>query len=403
MQHARRITEDSLDQLMYDYQTAYLGSENELKAVPPSDEIKPIPRLHLAQPKQVGHQLFTLTDGSEEFYSALVKELRSRNVFHQARVLDYDWSALTVGVVEGLKSEKDFYGYAEIKKSLSRHFQKFSNGELMCPLILFGPSGTGKTQLVHTYTLRSEGVTLIRASPWVLDKIDEQLEYFGKFAPKKIVLLVDDLEAEAVTWSKFRGIYESGGRFQPPANVLLAITSNDDFPENVKSRGLCLKFPNVSSPEEGYGTALGIIKDYIGTIGFPSHIDQRIYAAFVVQDFYHGAVPKELAVYWSKEEINHPYELSPRGLLQYLKNEARRGKIIPKCWEFQQRQEELSAAEREMGLFDITSRGKSSVERMDRRSKTIPIASAKAYVPPSSEEPPSEIEFTLEEKDDKDK
>ena len=334
LSHAQRIAESSLDALMAQYVTQFATKDGAL------------PRFVPAEPLTVTHSVFDPKE--KKRMAALLTEIKSRNFFAASWVIDYEGTALAVGEVEGLKPLKQFYGYKEIKGTLESHFARFAHTrQSVRPLLLDGPPGVGKTQLINAYSRRFRNLRLVRAPPGVLNNLQEELDHFGRFTNQRIVLFVDDIDPDEIGWKQFRTIYEGGGQ-SPPDNVCLVVSSNLRLPDNIKSRCLYVPFRDLKVPEEGYETVAGMIFEYLReqpeakTVDGET-IDRKTLAGFLAQDFYHGEAPPKLAKYWPAGlEQAHDFELSPRGLLQYLEYAPNRAEIMRRI-EVYQADERLQA------------------------------------------------------------
>jgi len=322
IQHASRIV--SIDQLMEKYQ-ALSPDSGQLPRLLLPEEV-PVEEgsnqeilREIRRPKRENiEKLFDPDIDDDTFREILFNELSERNVFQNSQVLDLDCRKITLGWASNPKSIYNLYGYKSIKRKFNEHFGRFARGKVVRPLLLYGPPGVGKTALTHAFSRNFPNIHLVRSQLVALNELEQTLDKLGCYHRRKIALFIDDIDRDDVQWSTFRRIYEGVSK-KAPENVCLIISSNQEFPENVKSRGRYIEFPDITNPQEGLETVLGIILDYIKNIDMDES-KRGPFAKFVALDYYHGQAPVDLVSYWDKKENLHRFDFSPRGLLQYLEN-----------------------------------------------------------------------------------
>jgi len=139
-----------------------------------------------------------------------------------------------------VKDLKKFYGYNRIKSILSSYFGSFGQGQKSRPLLLQGPPGMGKTELTIAFA-RKHRLPMVYGSKKDLEfGLGKLLTKLGRRKDIRSVLFFDDIEAESVDWNNFR--YHVSGVGYYPTNVAIVAATNDEFPDNVISRGLPMVF-----------------------------------------------------------------------------------------------------------------------------------------------------------------
>jgi hypothetical protein len=153
---------------------------------------------------------------------------------------------------------------------------------------------------------------------------------------------------------------------------MLAVSTNFELMNSVRSRGLSIQIPNIAELRDTnvLKVVMGIIREKLaGNEGLLSLVE------FIIQDFYQGELPKKLVPAWDGS-TSHTYQLSPRGLLDYLKmliEDPKRVEIIKgrktayaQYLTDQARQKEEARAARDADPFRGDEELRQATERADR-------------------------------------
>jgi predicted AAA+ superfamily ATPase len=229
------------------------------------------------------------SDWQTAAFVALIK-----NEFRRFSTLEYVDGNLVVSHAKPVKPPQEFFGYDLTKRDLVDYFSSFAAGIPARPLLLDGPPGIGKTELVISYALANR-LQIVIASPRELTTfLGPLLQKLGRM-PRRIVLFYDDLDPEAVDWHHFRQFVSGTARY--PNNVAMALVTNKKFPENVLSRGNYIEIPPFS-----YDVARSMIAGYLEHIENRNpHMIERLGVGYLLA--------------FGQEKI---VEMSPRSLIIYL-------------------------------------------------------------------------------------
>ncbi len=221
-----------------------------------------------------------------------------------------------------LKPIDQYFGYSSIKEAMKNHFRYFATGTSVKPMMLVGPPGVGKTRLTLSYAKEFANLSVVVAPSSKIDEMGSIVELL-KGRPHRYVLLFDDVDnVDDIKWTEFRTIFEGAGE-KAPENILLVITSNEELPENVTTRGVKINFPDISDPKASVVEVLGIIDDYFAKSGAPSNAESL--SRFVIHDFFGGEVFGEINRSAGRPEP-HTFQRSPRGLIDYLDSLVKTGR-----------------------------------------------------------------------------
>ena len=96
--------------------------------------------------------------------------------------------------------------------------------------------------MVLSHALAVPGMTVILPEPAALEREwDTLLEHLCRRPDRKFVLFFDDIDPRSVDWYHFRT--NVGGAFSPPANIMVVLSSNYEFPAGILSRGRRMSYP----------------------------------------------------------------------------------------------------------------------------------------------------------------
>lgn len=166
-----------------------------------------------------------------------------KHEFGRYSTLEYRDGELVVTQAKPVKPPDQFFGYEHTKSTLLKYFEAFASGQTMIPLIMDGPPGIGKTEMVLSYA-RKYRLQIVLAAPQHLNNsLGQVLELLRK-SPRRTLLFFDDLDAEGIDWLQFRRCVSGTSRY--PGNVAIALVTNEAFPENVYSRGQYVEIPKFS-------------------------------------------------------------------------------------------------------------------------------------------------------------
>lgn len=192
---------------------------------------------------------------SKKFIEFLQSNLRSSRV---AGAFEYRDGTFVPYHLRQVKPLNKFFGYPLTKKRLKEHFESFILGNPTSPILMDGPPGIGKTELLLTFS-NQYLIPVVVADPEYIEKsLPRLLVNLGE-RPQKSLLFFDDIDPEKVNWHYFRASVSGTGEI--PKNVSIAIVTNYQFPENIKSRGTYIPIPEFTR-----SVALDIIKDYLNSV-----------------------------------------------------------------------------------------------------------------------------------------
>ncbi len=200
--------------------------------------------------------------------------------------------------MNNIRPVASFFGYPGVRKNYAEHFEGFIRGEHNVPLLLSSLPGLGKTHLTIAYALQYPKVTLILPEP---EDLAEGLEaLIGKLAARrdrKFVIFFDDIDPAKINWYYFRT--HVGGSIVLPSHITVVLASNYEFPANIYSRGLGIKFPIFDELR-----CMEMVEEFLIFMGM-RHPRENLTMA--------------IAADYVEQFGQHRYEeLSPRTLIRYL-------------------------------------------------------------------------------------
>lgn len=200
--------------------------------------------------------------------------------------------------MNNIRPVNNFFGYLGVRQNYADHFEGFIREEHNVPLLISSLPGLGKTHLTISYALRHPKVTLILPEPE--DLVNGLETLIGKLAPRtdrKFVIFFDDIEPDKINWYYFRT--HIGGSIALPSHITVALASNYEFPANISSRGLGIKFPIFDELR-----CMEMIEEFLISMGMRHPRENLIMT---------------IAADYVEQFGQHRYEeLSPRTLIRYL-------------------------------------------------------------------------------------
>ncbi len=200
--------------------------------------------------------------------------------------------------LEYIRPVEGFFGYLGVRQNFDEHFGGFVREEHNVPLLVSSLPGLGKTHFTISYALRHPKVTLILPGPEDLEQgLERLLAKLSVRKDRKFVIFFDDIEPEKIDWYYFRT--HIGGSIALSPNICVAVASNFEFPANIASRGLGVKFPMFDELR-----CMEMIEEFLMTLGLRKPKDTLIMS---------------MAADYVEKFGQHKYEeLSPRTLMRYL-------------------------------------------------------------------------------------
>ena len=177
---------------------------------------------------------------------AILQELRSRvsrkGEFGHGRVYRYRGGEFKELELKGIRAVDEFYGYHAARETFLEHFREFSEGKGNLPLLISSLPGLGKTQMTISHSLYFQNIVLILPEAGdIAQGLEELIRKLAAHPDKKFMVFFDDIDNLHTDWYYFRA--NIGGTFQLPPNISITISSNQDFPANISSRGRGFAFP----------------------------------------------------------------------------------------------------------------------------------------------------------------
>ena len=199
---------------------------------------------------------------------------------------------------ESVKSVDKFFGFAGMRAIYQDHFRDFTSGLCSVPLLIHSLPGYGKTSMVLSFALASPEVTVILPEPAALEREwDTLLDKLIRRPDRKFVLFFDDIDPRSVDWYHFRT--NVGGAFSPPANIMVVLSSNYEFPAGILSRGRRMSYPVFDEVR-----CIEMVEDFLRDFGLKR--PPRNLVSLIAADYTEEFGQKKFT------------ELSPRTLMRYL-------------------------------------------------------------------------------------
>ena len=252
-----------------------------------------------------GEELPGLSPGARELFSALPTgraaveaALAAADELSQGRCFLFRSGKLIPVSPESVKQVDKFFGFAGMRAIYRDHFDDFAKGRCNVPLLIHSLPGYGKTSMVLSYALAVPDVTVILPEPAALEREwDTLLEQLCRRPDRKFVLFFDDIDPRAVDWYHFRT--NVGGAFSPPANVMVVLSSNYEFPAGILSRGRRMSYPVFDEVR-----CTEMVEDFLLDFGLKR--PPRNLVSLIAADYTEEFGQKKFT------------ELSPRTLMRYL-------------------------------------------------------------------------------------
>ena len=246
-----------------------------------------------------------LSPGTRELFAqlpegraAVEKALAEADELSQGRCFLFRSGKFIPVSPESVKPVDKFFGFAGMRAIYRDHFNDFANGVCNVPLLIHSLPGYGKTSMVLSYALAVPGVTVILPGPAALERDwDALLEHLCRRPDRKFVLFFDDIDPRAVDWYHFRT--NVGGAFSPPANIMVVLSSNYEFPAGILSRGRRMSYPVFDEVR-----CTEMVEDFLLDFGLKR--PPRNLVSLIAADYTEEFGQKKFT------------ELSPRTLMRYL-------------------------------------------------------------------------------------
>lgn len=177
---------------------------------------------------------------------ALLLELKKRHSrqgeFGSGRVYRYRNGKFQELELKGIRAVNEFYGYHAARETFLEHFRDFSEGKGNLPLLISSLPGLGKTQMTISHSLFFRNIVLILPEAGdIAEGLEELIRKLAAHPDRKFMVFFDDIDNLHTNWYYFRA--NIGGTFQLPPNISITISSNQEFPANISSRGRGFVFP----------------------------------------------------------------------------------------------------------------------------------------------------------------
>lgn len=250
-------------------------------------------------------ELPELSPGARELFSALPGDraaveaaLAAADELSQGRCFLFRAGRLIPVSPESVKPVHKFFGFAGMRAIYRDHFNDFANNVCNVPLLIHSLPGYGKTSMVLSYALSVPNVTVILPEPAALERDwDVLLEHLRRRPDRKFVLFFDDIDPRTVDWYHFRT--NVGGAFSPPANIMVVLSSNYEFPAGILSRGRRMSYPVFDEVR-----CTEMVEDFLLDFGLKR--PPRNLVSLIAADYTEEFGQKKFT------------ELSPRTLMRYL-------------------------------------------------------------------------------------
>lgn len=237
-----------------------------------------------------------LNDSDSVQYFVRLAEKSDPFAGHRAyRYKDGEFQAVDLNYIRPVEG---FFGYLGVRQNFEDHYGGFVRGEHNVPLLVSSLPGLGKTHFSIAYALRHPEITLILPEPEDLEHgLERLLNKLGARKDRRFVVFFDDIEPDKIDWYYFRT--HVGGSIALSPNICVAAASNYEFPANISSRGLGVKFPMFDELR-----CMEMIEEFLRTLGLKKPKETLVMS---------------MAADYVEQFGQHKYEeLSPRTLMRYL-------------------------------------------------------------------------------------
>ena len=218
--------------------------------------------------------------------------------FSASRVFTYADGKFIPTETAPVKPIDKFFGFSGVRKIFLDHFRDFAAGRGNVPLLIHSLPGYGKTSMTISHALAAPENVLILPEPAALEAGLEALIAELELRPdRRFVLFFDDVDSREINWYYFRT--RVGGAFTLPDNVMIAISSNYEFPAGILSRGRKVSYPVFDEVR-----CTEMVEDFLIDFGLRSA--PRNLVSLIGADYTEEFGQKKFT------------ELSPRTLMRYL-------------------------------------------------------------------------------------
>ena len=249
-----------------------------------------------------------LLPGAEKLFDAfsplcgerqqLVERLAASDKFSFSRVFSYASGSFIPTEPASVKPVNKFYGFNGVRKIFLDHFRAFASGHGNVPLLIHSLPGYGKTSMTISHALAVPENVLILPEPAVLEnELETLIAELACRPDRRFVVFFDDIDSREVDWYSFRT--RVGGIFSLPANVMIVISSNYEFPAGILSRGRKVSYPVFDEVR-----CTEMVEDFLLDFGLKSAPTNLV--SLIGADYTEEFGQKKFT------------ELSPRTLIRYL-------------------------------------------------------------------------------------